>query len=68
MPGSGTLTVTLDGTVVDTVNAGETKEFVFRSGVDANALSFSYSPGADDELGALLGSFSGYSGTKISFR
>ena len=68
VPGNGTLTVTLDGTVVDTVNAGETKEFVFRSGVDANALSFSYSPGADDELGALLGSFSGYSGTKISFR
>ena len=68
VPGTGTLTVSVDGEVVDTVTAGQTRSYAFDSGLAANALSFRYEPGDGDALGALIGPFKDNRGALLIVR
>ena len=67
VPGTGTLVVRKNGEVIDTVSAGENKQFRYASPAAADRLDFAYEPGSGDVLGALVGGFEGQ-GLSISFR
>ena len=64
--GNGTLTVTKDGATLGTYTQGEQDVHFFGSGT--MALEFAYTPGANDEGGAVLSGFSADIGTVLILR
>ena len=67
--GNGTLTVTVNGTVIGAYAATDgAKDLRFTSDLASNALQFTYVPGDGDTGGAELYGFTHVMGTIISFR
>lgn len=57
VPGTGTLSVFLNGERIDTVTAGQSGQYAYNNPSETDKLSFAYEPGANDALGALIGRF-----------
>ena len=66
--GTGTLMIRLNGEVVDTATAGQTRQYAYLSPSLGDSLTFTYEPGEDDALGALIGRFDNMVGMVLTVR
>ncbi len=66
--GTGTLVIRLNGEVVDTATAGQTRQYAYFSPSLEDSLTFTYEPGEDDVLGALIGRFDNMVGMVLTVR
>ena len=68
VPGTGTLVVSRNGEVVETLTAGQSKQIAYADPIENDRLTFAYEPGANDELGALIGKFTSQVGVLLIVR
>lgn len=68
VPGTGTLIVSKNGTVIGILTAGETKQVVYDNPTANDRLTFEYEPGEADTLGALIGKMASLSGLTVVIR
>ena len=68
VPGTGTLIVSKNGTVIGILTAGETKQVVYDNPTADDRLTFEYEPGEADTLGALIGKMASLSGLTVVIR